>query len=141
MTGQQSHPSSGTTLKGKPAPKLDIEGLVRAAGVKQVQVVDTWQRKEVTRAVRGALAHEGPAVVIARGPCMRLPEMKLSERGAMPYVVDEALCTQCDACFKVWCPAITRTAQNFPVIDAVECTACTVCAQVCPVEAILPIGH
>ncbi len=139
MTGQQPHPSAGRTLKGRPAPKLDLEALARAAGVRQVLVVDTWQRKEVARAIRSALAYEGPAVVIARGPCMRLPEMRLSERGASPFVVDESLCTRCDACFKVWCPAITRTPQGFPVIDALECTACTVCAQVCPVDAIGPL--
>ncbi len=138
MTGQQAHPAAGTTLRGRPAPKVDLEALVRAAGVQQVEVVDTWQRKAVGRAIRGALAHPGPAVVIARGPCMRLPEMKLGERGLTPYVVDEALCTQCDACFKVWCPAITRTAQGFPAIDPVECTACTLCAQVCAPDAIGP---
>ncbi len=136
MTGQQPHPSAGTTLRGKPAPKIDLEGLVRAAGVKQVQVVDTWQRKEVVRAIRWAVAYEGPAVVIARGPCMRLPEMKLSERGETPFVITESLCTKCEACFKVWCPAITRTVEGFPLIDPLECTACTVCAQVCPTDAI-----
>jgi indolepyruvate ferredoxin oxidoreductase alpha subunit len=141
MTGQQPHPSAGKTLRGRPAPKLDLEGLVRAAGVKQVQVVGTWQRKEVTRAIRSALAHAGPAVVIAQGPCMRLPEMKLSERGETPYFVDESLCTKCDACFKVWCPAITRTPHGFPVIDPLECTACTVCAQVCPTDAIGPLSN
>ena len=140
MTGGQPHPSAGKTLKGKPAPKLDLEAIVRAAGVRQVEIVDTWQRREVGRAVRTGLAHEGPAVVIARGPCVRLPEMRLEERGAFPYFVDEALCTQCNACFKVWCPAITRTAQGFPIIDALECTACTVCVQVCPVDAILPLN-
>jgi indolepyruvate ferredoxin oxidoreductase alpha subunit len=139
MTGQQPHPSAGKTLRGKPAPKVDIEALVRAAGVQQVQVVDTWQRKEVARVIRSALAHAGPSVVIAQGPCQRLPEMKLSERGLLPYFIDESLCTKCDACFKVWCPAITRTAQGFPVIDALECTACTVCAQVCPTDAIGPM--
>lgn len=140
MTGQQPHPAAGMTLKGRPAPKLDLEALVRATGVKQVQTVDTWQRKEVVRAIRRALAAsgQGPTVVIAQGPCMRLPEMKLSERGVTPFFVDEALCTKCEACFKVWCPAITRTAQGFPVINGLECTACTVCAQVCPVDAILP---
>lgn len=138
MTGGQPHASSGKTLKGTPAPALDLEAVVRAAGVQQVKVVDTWQRKEVGRAIRSALAREGPAVVIARGPCMRLPEMTLSERGAVPYFVDELLCTKCDACFKVWCPAIARTALGFPVIDALECTACTVCAQVCPTDAIVP---
>ncbi|MBI5052195.1 MAG: 4Fe-4S binding protein, partial [Chloroflexi bacterium] len=104
------------------------------------QLVDTWQRKEVARAVRNALAYEGPAVVIAQGPCQRLPEMKMSERGAVPYFIDESLCTKCDACFKVWCPAITRTPLGFPIIDGNDCTACTVCAQVCPVDAIGAVG-
>ena len=139
MTGAQPHPSAGKTLRGKPAPKLDLEAIVRAAGVQQVRTVDTWQRKEVVRAIREAMAYEGPAVVIAQGPCQRLPEMRLSERGLHPYTVDESLCTRCDACFKVWCPAIARTALGFPAIDPLECTACTVCAQVCPADAILPV--
>ena len=141
MTGQQPHAAAGRTLRGKPAPKVDLEALVRAAGVQQVQVVDTWERKEVVRAIRSAMAFQGPAVLIARGPCMRLPEMKLSERHETPFFIDESLCTQCDACFKVWCPAITRTPLGFPTIDGLECTACTVCAQVCPVDAILPIDE
>jgi indolepyruvate ferredoxin oxidoreductase alpha subunit len=136
---EEIHVDVEVTLKGRPAPKVDLEALVRAAGVKELRVVDTWERKEVGRAIRTIMAYEGPAVVIARGPCMRLPEMKLSERGETPYVVVESLCTQCDACFKVWCPAITRTAQGFPVIDPLECTACTVCAQMCPTEAIGPM--
>lgn len=139
MTGQQPNSSAGKTLRGKPAPVLNLEALVRAAGVQQVQIVDTWERKEMVRAIRSALAHQGPAVVIAKGPCMRLPEMKLSERDETPFFIDESLCTKCDACFKVWCPAITRTALGFPIIDGLECTACTVCAQVCPVDAIMPI--
>lgn len=135
MTGGQPHAGSGRTLRGRPAPVLDLEAMVRAAGVDHVQVVDTWDRKQVAGGIRRALAHQGPSVMIARGPCQRLPEMR--GRELVPFFVDEALCTQCDACFKVWCPAITRTPENFPVIHPVECTACTVCAQVCPADAIL----
>jgi indolepyruvate ferredoxin oxidoreductase alpha subunit len=108
--------------------------LIKAIGVEKVEAVDTWDRKEVGRAIQRALAHKGPSVVIAVGACQQLPEMK--HRELIPYFVDESLCTQCEACFKVWCPAITRTALNFPVINPDECTACTVCAQVCPVDAI-----
>ena len=138
MTGGQPHPAAGRTLRGKPAPKLDLEALVRAAGVKHVEAVDTWRRKEVLHALRAALgaSPEGPAVVIARGPCMRLPEMSLRARALTPFAVDTEACTKCDACFKVWCPAIRRTADGFPQIDPVECTACTVCVQVCPADAI-----
>jgi indolepyruvate ferredoxin oxidoreductase alpha subunit len=134
MTGSQQNPSSGKDLMGREAPKLDLEAFCRATGVGSVEVVDTWQRKEIVGTLRRAIAHQGPSVVIARGPCQQLPEIK--RRKIIPFIVEQELCTQCDACFKVWCPAITRTQENFPVIAANECTSCTVCAQICPTDAI-----
>lgn len=134
MTGSQPHPATGKDVLGNEAPKLDLVRLVEATGVRHVRVVDTWQRKDVIRTLREAMAHQGPAVVIAQGPCQQLPEMK--RREIVPFTVTEELCTQCDACFKVWCPAIKRTKAGFPHIVADECVACTLCAQVCPTEAI-----
>jgi indolepyruvate ferredoxin oxidoreductase alpha subunit len=139
MTGGQPHPASGKALSGAEAHKLDLAQVCRSVGVEFVEIVDTWDRKAIPKALRKAMAHPGPAVVIARGPCMRLPEMK--SRDVAPYYVDEELCTQCDACFKVWCPAITRTGNNFPIINPTECTSCTVCAQVCPTQAIYPYSE
>ena len=136
MTGAQPYVGSGQTIGGQAAPKLNIAEMVKAIGVEKVDVVDTWDRKAVPRAIRAALAHDAPAVVVAQGPCVMLPEIK--GRDAPPYYVDESLCTQCDACFKVWCPAITRTDENFPLINSTECTSCTVCAQVCAPDAIYP---
>lgn len=134
MTGSQPNPISGKDAMGEETPKLDLEALSRASGVQNVAVVDTWDRKEVVNVIRRAVSFKGPSVVIARGPCQQLPEIKRSLR--IPFFIHEDLCTQCDACFKVWCPAITRTENNFPVIAANECTSCTVCAQVCPTDAI-----
>jgi len=140
MTGAQPHAASGKNARGEEAPKLNLVNICRAAGVDDVTVVDTWQRKEVARVIRKAVAgrkgsRKGPAVVIAQGPCMQLPEMKY--RDIPPYAVIEELCTQCDACFKVWCPAIKRTDLGYPRIAGNECTSCTVCAQVCPTDAIV----
>ena len=135
MTGAQPHASSGQNVLGQEAPKLNLVAICKAAGVENVTVVDTWQRKDVARTLRKAVNYKGPSVVIAQGPCVQLPEMK--RRDIPPYVVIEELCTQCDACFKVWCPAIKRTESNFPMILGDECTSCTVCAQVCPTEAIV----
>lgn len=134
MTGSQPNPSSGRDAQGRETPKLDLVKMVQAAGVGNVSVVDTWQRKDLFRSLSAAIGAPGPAVVIARGACQQLPEMK--RRELIPFFVDEALCTKCDACFKVWCPAILRTDLGFPVIVASDCTACTVCAQVCPTDAI-----
>jgi indolepyruvate ferredoxin oxidoreductase alpha subunit len=134
MTGSQPNPASGKNALGEEAPKLNLVELCQAVGVKMVEVVDTWQRKEIVLLIRKALAYDGPAVVIAQGPCQQLPEMKW--RHNIPYVVEEVLCTQCEACFKVWCPAIKRTETGYPFIVSNECTSCTVCAQVCPTNAI-----
>jgi len=134
MTGSQPNPVSGKDVMGQEAPQIDLEALCRASGVANVAVVDTWDRKEVVNVIRRAVSFKGPSVVIARGPCQQIPEIKHAHR--IPFFIHEDLCTQCDACFKVWCPAITRTPQNFPVIAANECTSCTVCAQVCPTDAI-----
>jgi indolepyruvate ferredoxin oxidoreductase alpha subunit len=139
MTGAQPHPAAGINVLGEDAPRLDLEKVVRSAGIEHLHVVDTWQRNEVLKTIRSAVAFEGPSVVIARGPCQQLPDMKV--RDIIPYTVDEDLCTQCEACFKVWCPAIKRTDQGFPRIEANECTSCTVCAQVCPPEAIYLLDY
>jgi indolepyruvate ferredoxin oxidoreductase alpha subunit len=135
MTGAQPHAASGHNVRGEAAPKLNLVSLCHAVGIDNVTVVDTWQRKEVARVIRQAVNTKGPSVVIAQGPCMQLPEMKY--RGIPPYTVIEELCTQCDACFKVWCPAIKRTELGYPMIAGNECTSCTVCAQVCPTDAIV----
>jgi indolepyruvate ferredoxin oxidoreductase alpha subunit len=134
MTGAQPHAASGKNARGEDAPRLDLAKMVEATGVRDVTVVDTWQRKDVFRALNHALASDGPSVVIAQGPCQQLPEMK--RREIIPFIITEELCTQCDACFKVYCPAIIRTEQNYPRIVANECVSCTVCAQVCPTDAI-----
>jgi len=139
MTGGQPHPASGKSITGAEAPKLNLLAMCEAAGVRQVQLVDTWDRKGVMGALRTALAHPGPSVVIAQGQCQQLPEMK--HRELVPFYVDEGLCTQCEACFKVWCPAILRNERGFPEIVPAQCTACTVCAQVCPTEAIYPFAR
>ncbi len=135
MTGAQPHAASGKNVQGEQAPQLNLAEMARAAGVQQIAVVDTWQRSELLQALRKAIAHQGPAVVIAQGPCQQIPEIKRLQ--TVPFTVDEDLCTQCDACFQVWCPAIVRTEAGFPQIVANECTSCTVCAQVCPPEAII----
>ena len=134
MTGGQPHPAVGKNVLGEETPQLDLEKVVRSTGVEHLKVVDTWQRKEVLRTIRSAVAFQGPSVVIARGPCQQLPDMKY--RQIIPYTVDEELCTKCDACFKIWCPAIKQTEQGYPRIEADACTSCSVCAQVCPPEAI-----
>jgi indolepyruvate ferredoxin oxidoreductase alpha subunit len=136
MTGHQDHPGTGRTLQKDPAPAVDLEALVRAVGVRHVAVVDPWDLKSVRKAVKEAMADPGPAVVIARRACALLPE----ERGRdhVPYRVQEEACIQCDYCMESGCPALVR-AGDYPAIREWECIGCAICAQLCPVDAIVPV--
>jgi len=138
MTGQQVHPGTGKTLQGETTRRLDIAEVARAVGVQHVEVVDPWSRKDVFRAIREAREHDGPAVVIFRGPCQMLPEMR--GRPIVPFFIAEELCSDCGACYRIHCPAIVKGASGLPTIMAMDCVACTLCAQVCPTEAIQQQG-
>jgi len=136
MTGHQEHPGTGQTLQGEPAPSVDFEALIRAIGVEHVTVLDPWELKEMRKAVKEALAHPGPSVVIARRACILLPEEKARDR--TPFRVDEEACIQCDYCMESGCPALVM-AGEYPAIRDWECIGCAICAQLCPVDAILPM--
>ncbi len=133
MTGQQEHPGTGRTVKGDDAPAVDYEALVRAVGVEHVEVVDPWDLDQTRKAIEAGLAHPGPAVIIARGACTLLPTEKSKKR--IPYRVDAGDCIQCNKCLTVGCPAIVLE-DDYPVVREWECTGCSVCAQVCPVDTI-----
>jgi indolepyruvate ferredoxin oxidoreductase alpha subunit len=136
MTGHQEHPGTGHTLQDTSAPAVDYEALIRAIGVQHVTVLDPWELKDLRAAVKGALAHPGPAVVITRRACVLLPEEKAKER--TPYWVDEEACIQCDYCMESGCPALVMEGE-YPVVRDWECIGCAICAQLCPVDAILPV--
>ncbi len=71
MTGQQEHPGTGRTLGHEPTGKVSIEGLARAVGVKNVDVVDPiadpagWEKL-----LTAALARNELSVIVARRPCI-----------------------------------------------------------------------
>ncbi len=142
MTGGQEHPGTGTKLQGEIGEQIDIARVARAMGAKQVTEVNAWDVKAVESALKEALAFEdGPAVMVVKGACVFTPHFKLQPRMA----VDAETCIACGACFRVGCPAILKrdevyekTGKHKAQIDPLLCTGCTVCTQVCPVNAIAP---
>jgi indolepyruvate ferredoxin oxidoreductase alpha subunit len=147
MTGQQGNPGTGHRLQSEAGGfsepyAIDIAEVVRAMGVKHVVEVDAWDVMGVNRALRQALKFEdGPAVVIVRGACVFTPDFKRQPR----MLVDPEKCVACGSCFRVGCPAILKSEETYEMtgkpksrIDRTLCTGCTVCMQVCPVEAIAP---
>ncbi|MFC1791425.1 indolepyruvate ferredoxin oxidoreductase subunit alpha [Gemmatimonadota bacterium] len=136
MTGHQGHPGTGRTLQQAPAPSVDYEALIRSIGVQHVTVLDPWELKDMRRAIKDAHAHPGPAVVIARRACILLPEEKAKDR--IPFWVKEEACIQCDYCMESGCPALVMEG-DYPTIRDWECIGCAICAQLCPVDAILKV--
>jgi indolepyruvate ferredoxin oxidoreductase alpha subunit len=133
MTGHQPHPGTGTTLKGQPAPAVDLETLCRGLGVEHVCTVDPHDLKATRQAVKEAVKHKGPSVVITRRPCVLLPESRAERE---PLSVDQALCTACGACLDLGCPAIVRQDNGRAFIQQFLCTGCGLCLQVCPKGAM-----
>ncbi len=131
MTGHQNNPATGLTLQGKPAPKLVLEDVCRALGVNRVRIVDPHDLDVLETVINEELAAEEPSVVIARRPCVLLPEV---ERGR-PYVSDREKCKGCKACMKLGCPAISFEDKRAGV-DISLCVGCGLCQRVCKFGAM-----
>lgn len=132
MTGHQHNPFTGSTLMGDPSPGIDIESVSRALGVEHVAVVDPINLRATERALREAIEHDGPSVVVARRPCALLVK---SDKAPLE-VVDET-CTACGECVALGCPALSKDPRSAKaVIDPAQCVGCAMCAAVCTYRAI-----
>ncbi|MBN1954256.1 MAG: indolepyruvate ferredoxin oxidoreductase subunit alpha [Anaerolineae bacterium] len=144
MTGGQQHPGTGITLMGEEGKRIEIAPVARALGVEHVWELDAWDVAGINQALKAAMAVEaGPAVILVKGACVFTPYFH-----RRPVVeVDLETCTACGSCFRVGCPAILKSDETHPKsgrhkasIDPLLCTGCTVCLQVCPVDAIYQTG-
>ncbi len=132
MTGHQQNPATALTLKGDPAPALDLEGVSRALGVKRVRSVDPFDLTGVEAAVKEEIAAEEPSVIVVKRPCALLKNVKKEA----PLTVDPAKCVKCKMCLGMGCPAILMGEQGM-VIDQTLCVGCGLCAKVCRPGAIV----
>jgi len=140
MTGHQENPGTGKTLQNQETVSLDIQALVRACGITKVLTVEAYDVDLIEKTLRQWLKEDGPAVLITKEECALLPAAR--KRYISLEVTDQ--CNGCTVCFRIGCPAITKSAEldpkyNRPLaeIDAALCTGCEICAQVCPRDAIL----
>jgi indolepyruvate ferredoxin oxidoreductase alpha subunit len=130
MTGQQHNPASGFDAKGHPAPVLDLEAIVRACGVEKVFVVNPFDQVAVKAALTDALTFDGPAVIIAKKPCVFLNKTR---NNAWQVNIDD--CIGCKICLNIGCPALGQKAGK-AFIEPKQCIGCSLCGQVCPKKAI-----
>ena len=138
MTGHQPHPGTGTTITGEPTFKADYAEISKALGIEKVYKTNAYDLKEIEKALKEATSTDEPAVIINRGRCILLDWKKLD---ITPFRVDPEKCTSCGLCLRVGCPAIYKDPDTGKaVIDEFLCAGnhCTICAQVCPFDAIGP---
>jgi len=138
MTGLQPHPGTETSCGEHPAKKIDIEKIVKAIGVEDVKVVDSYNIKEAITATKESMAFVGVSVIISRRSCAILTRRERSKNGLkiVPFRIDPDKCDGCWHCIeKFGCPSIDKNGE-IAKIDSVSCIGCGACAQVCPFGAI-----
>jgi indolepyruvate ferredoxin oxidoreductase, alpha subunit len=139
MTGNQPTPGTGIGAGGETTAAVDMEGLVRACGVRFCRTANPDRLPEFVALLKEALVHareRGVAVVIARQPCAMVTRIAGGKEPGAIVITRE--CTGCRHCVdRFECPALVfDEAANRVRIDEMTCTGCGVCVHVCPVGAI-----
>lgn len=138
MTGHQQNPTTGYTIKGDPAGRIDLEKLCLAMGFpkERIRIVDPYDLEACDRVLKEELKTPEASVIISRRPCALLKYVKHH----LPFSVDADKCIGCRSCMRIGCPSIsfrkTEGKKGLAVIDATQCVGCGVCRQMCPSEAI-----
>ena len=130
MTGHQQNPTTGYSIKGDPAGKVNLEELCRSIGINSVRVVDPYNLEECEIVVKEELKKNEPSVIISRRPCVLLKYVKPKK----PLYVNPDKCRGCKKCMKFGCPSISFRDKH-AVVDTTLCVGCGVCAQLCPFDA------
>ncbi|PKM76663.1 MAG: indolepyruvate ferredoxin oxidoreductase subunit alpha [Firmicutes bacterium HGW-Firmicutes-15] len=132
MTGHQEHPGTGMTIRQQATNKLDIEGLVKAVGVKNIRIVDPLNLVELEATLKEELNRREPSVIITKRPCVLLDKIP----NTVKYYVDEELCKGCKLCLKVGCSGIYFIEEDKKAVMHASCVACGLCPQICTFDAI-----
>ena len=131
MTGHQEHAATGKTLKGEDTYAIDLAGLCRSVGVKNVIEVSSFDIVELERVIRESVNGDVLTVIIAKAPCVLLKGQKFPNK----CVVNTEACKKCGMCMKIGCPAITK-GPNGLSIDPTMCNGCGLCKSYCKFNAI-----
>ena len=131
MTGHQVHPGVGKTLSGNDTVELKPEYFAKAAGVKNIRVVDPYNLKLLEKVLRQELERNELSVIVCRRICALLEKVDKNN----VVTVDQGKCDKCGACIRFGCPAIQLREDSYAINELV-CTGCDVCVAVCKKGAI-----
>lgn len=139
MTGHQPHPGVDTAPMGVDTKTLSIESLVRGLGVEHVEVVNPLQVKKAIAAAEAAKEFEGISVIISKELCPLFARAIKKAKKARPFYVNQDKCKKHMDCINLLaCPAM-YIEKGQTMINESLCIGCTVCAQICPENAIMPL--
>ena len=132
MTGQQGNPCNGITLQHRESREMNIERVVSAIGIEDVQTVNPHDVEAVRSALKAATSNDDLSVIVFRAPCVLL-----DKKNRKPACEVTSACTACGSCIRIGCPALSRDEGNgCALIDPDLCIGCGDCAQYCRFDAI-----
>ena len=142
MTGGQDHPGTGRSLQGEETYRVNFAQLAEAVGIRRIRTVNPHNLKETLHALKEEAAVPEPSVIITNQPCVLLEKIDATRIRQ----VHPDRCGGCGICLQLGCPAILQGDEVVSgdggkthrkiFIDAAQCRGCTVCEQVCNLEAI-----
>ncbi|MDP6178397.1 MAG: indolepyruvate ferredoxin oxidoreductase subunit alpha [Desulfatiglandales bacterium] len=139
MTGHQPHPGVDTEPMGVERTQISIESVVRGCGVKDVHLVKPFKLKSTMETVRATMEYDGISVIVSREFCPLFAKATGQLKKSRPFHVNLNKCKNHRVCIDhLGCPAM-YIGEDQVVIDKNQCTGCSLCAQVCPENAILPL--
>jgi indolepyruvate ferredoxin oxidoreductase alpha subunit len=138
MTGHQPHP--GVDMKDFNLDgygRVSIENVVRAIGVPHVAVIRPYRVNKSIETLKEAIEYPGVSVIISQEACTLYAQSLKKARGK-PFYINEKCKNHRECVNELACPAFYIEGQKV-FINADLCTGCSVCAQICPEKAIVPL--
>ncbi|MBN1849807.1 MAG: indolepyruvate ferredoxin oxidoreductase subunit alpha [Deltaproteobacteria bacterium] len=139
MTGHQPHPGVDTAPLGVERTRISIEDVVRGCGVKDIHVVKPFQIKKTIEAAKAAVNFKGVSVIISQEICPLFAKAIGQKGKSRVFHVNPERCKNHRICInQLACPAMYLKEERV-FIDKNQCNGCSICAQICPENAIVPL--